>query len=510
MAADPTTTPDDSIEQEIGLDQAFGAANDLPNYTPAAVVTGEHSGLENPNMTAALAGVGVTTFAQDGSRQPTQYSLGAALGAPRYPSNIYYNAANWPDELNEYNTLYVTQGDSIGGGETGHCTSTSATTCVSAPLTEAGVLASESHIMLGHVLANNPRVGYAHQSDLIGPATDSSGNDYGYTILDLISDMLTQYKTWYNTTTAPLQQMDDVTEAQTLQEQSAWASAENGTGISASITNGTVTVANSGTALNIPVTVPLGTTVNGSAFGTSYGGTLSDWVNVGATPLTLVENVGATFTSAASATSIVGAPFTFTVTTTGAPTPTLTETGALPNGITFTDNGNGTATIAGTSTAGTGGSYPITITANNQVGTPATQTFTLTNAEAPTITSGTTATFTTGVAGTYAITTTGFPAPTLTLSAGTLPTGLTFTDNGNGTGSIAGTPATTDTAGPYPVSISATNISAGHGHAGPGHHAQRGGGPHAGRPGRRLHRGPGGVGHDHHDRRAHAGDHRDR
>ncbi len=99
-----STTADSSIEQEIGLNQAFAAANALPNYTPAAVVTGEHSGLENPNMTAALAGTGLTTFAQDGSRQPTQYALGAALGAPRYPSNIYYNAANWPDQLNEYNT----------------------------------------------------------------------------------------------------------------------------------------------------------------------------------------------------------------------------------------------------------------------------------------------------------------------------------------------------------------------------------------------------------------------
>ena len=78
------------------------------------MVTGEHSGVENPNMPAALAGTGVTTFAQDASRQPQQYSLGAALAAPRYPSNIYYNASNWPDELNEYNTLYVAQGVSLG------------------------------------------------------------------------------------------------------------------------------------------------------------------------------------------------------------------------------------------------------------------------------------------------------------------------------------------------------------------------------------------------------------
>ncbi len=33
--------------------------------------------------------------------------------------------------------------------------------------------------MLTHVLGNNPRVGYAHQTDLIGPATQN-GQDYGY------------------------------------------------------------------------------------------------------------------------------------------------------------------------------------------------------------------------------------------------------------------------------------------------------------------------------------------
>jgi hypothetical protein len=65
-----------------------------------------------------------------------------------------------------------------------------------------------------------------------------------------------------------------------------------------------------------------------------------------------------TITSAASATSIVGTAFSFTVDTTGAPTPAITESGALPAGLSLTDNGNGTATLAGTSTAGSGGSLP--------------------------------------------------------------------------------------------------------------------------------------------------------
>ena len=96
----------------------------------------------------------------------------------------------------------MAQGDSLGSStypsETGHCTDTTATTCRATAATEADLLASESHIMLSHVLANNPRVGYAHQSNLIGPATQN-GQDYGYTLLTLINNMLSQYNTWYNT-----------------------------------------------------------------------------------------------------------------------------------------------------------------------------------------------------------------------------------------------------------------------------------------------------------------------
>ena len=53
------------------------------------------------------------------------------------------------------------------------------------------------------------------------------------------------------------------------------------------------------------------------------------------------------------------------MTTTGTPTAAFSESGALPIGVTFTDNGDGTATLAGTPAAGSGRDYPITITASN-------------------------------------------------------------------------------------------------------------------------------------------------
>jgi hypothetical protein len=87
--------------------------------------------------------------------------------------------------------------------------------------------------------------------------------------------------------------------------------------------------------------------------------------------------IAARITSPASATFALGAPGTFTVTTTGTPTSTLTRTGALPAGVTFTDNYNGTATLAGTPAPGTGGDWPITIKAHNSALADAVQTFVL-------------------------------------------------------------------------------------------------------------------------------------
>ena len=83
-------------------------------------------------------------------------------------------------------------------------------------------------------------------------------------------------------------------------------------------------------------------------------------------------------TSANNTTFSAGTAESFTVTATGSPTPSLSETGALPSGVTFKDNGNGTGTLSGTPASGTAGNYPLTFTASNGVGTAASQSFTLT------------------------------------------------------------------------------------------------------------------------------------
>ena len=143
------------------------------------------------------------------------------------------------------------------------------------------------------------------------------------------------------------------------------------------------------------------------------------------------------FTSSASTTFSPGVAKTFTITATGTPFPTITETGALPSGLTF--NSGNPATISGTAAAGTEGAYPITLKAQNGTDT-VTQIFTL---YAGTLnlnfTSPAQATFTYGQPSSFTITTTGSPAAKLSL--GFLPQGMTFTDNGNGTATISGTPA---------------------------------------------------------------------
>lgn len=88
-------------------------------------------------------------------------------------------------------------------------------------------------------------------------------------------------------------------------------------------------------------------------------------------------------TSSNTSTLNVGQNGSFIVTTSGFPKPTLTEFGDLPSGVTFVDNGNGTATLGGVPSAGTSGTYNFIITAHNGAGSDAVQNFTLNVNPAP-------------------------------------------------------------------------------------------------------------------------------
>jgi hypothetical protein len=159
---------------------------------------------------------------------------------------------------------------------------------------------------------------------------------------------------------------------------------------------------------------------------------------------------GPAITSANNDTVAPGVPFSFTVTTTGTPNPSLSENG-MPPWASFTDNGDGTATLA--ATLPVTGSYTFTIGAQNTAGS-ASQTFTLvvSAAVAPSFTTAASDTVPINEAFSFAISATGLPSPTITES-GALPAGVNFA-GGTGSATLSGTPTAS---GSFPITLTATN-----------------------------------------------------
>ncbi len=230
---------------------------------------------------------------------------------------------------------------------------------------------------------------------------------------------------------------------------------------------GNFTVSASGSpapTLSVSGTLPAGVTFTpgtGALAGTpaagtggTYGLTFTATNSAGSASqnFTLTVNQAPAITSANATTFTVGSPGTFTVTTTGVPAVTVSQAGTLPNGVTFD---SATKRLSGTPAAGTGGSYSITFTGSNGVGSNAMQNFTLTVNQAPAITSGNTATFIVGRPNSFTVVSTGSPTPTVG-QTGALPPGVTFTANANGTGTLSGNPAAGSNPS-YPLTFTATN-----------------------------------------------------
>jgi hypothetical protein len=127
-----------------------------------------------------------------------------------------------------------------------------------------------------------------------------------------------------------------------------------------------------------PLTFVVGDRPAMSAAVSFYGDGLLDVVttnsNANSVTVLLALRQAPGITSASSTTFTVGTQGSFTVTDTGLPTPTLGVSGTLPVGVTFNAS---TGVLSGTPAAGTSGTYNLTFSANNDVGT-ASQNFTLT------------------------------------------------------------------------------------------------------------------------------------
>ena len=173
-------------------------------------------------------------------------------------------------------------------------------------------------------------------------------------------------------------------------------------------------------------------------------------------PIDVTPGSGISFVSNPYYTAAFGTAFSFTVSASGSLAPKITRKGRLPSGVTFTDNGDGTAALAGTPSHGAAGQYPLTFTAESSAGT-ATQAFTLTVTRAPALTRIPATTGAVNTALNMPLTAVGYPVPALTES-GTLPDGVRFTDHGDGTGAISGTPAP-GSGDRYPITVTAASTS---------------------------------------------------
>jgi hypothetical protein len=250
-----TATISNEILDNVNWAQAHGIPID-----PAELVTGEHSGLHNPNMPAALTARGIRWIAADNSREPSQYAVGPALTVPRYPSNVYYNVGSQAEELDEYNYIYLPP--ALGG----KCVDSPTNTCRTAPATWEQYVASEANIMFGHLMANDPRPHYAHQSNLTE----------GRTLYPVLDALLARYNTYFK---PPLEQLSETQIGEELARQDRWKSDLAAGKVSAYLKDGKVTITTTET-LQVPVT-------GVSTIGSDYGGTRSGWTTVSpAAPVT--------------------------------------------------------------------------------------------------------------------------------------------------------------------------------------------------------------------------------
>ncbi len=206
---------------------------------------------------------------------------------------------------------------------------------------------------------------------------------------------------------------------------------------------------------------PNGTTLSGTPgpkAGGNYPITLTA-TNGGASAsemCTVTVDQALAITSMAGTTFATGQTGSFTVTATGFPYAQWSLANvpsALAGMLDLADNQNGTATLSALLPPGIADTFQFNIVATNSVGSTS-QRFTLTVKDSPIFTSSTSATFSVNQPiAPFTIQTIGMPTATLTY-AGTLPSGLKFKNNLNGTATLSGTPTH---AGTYRIVITATN-----------------------------------------------------
>jgi hypothetical protein len=248
---------------------------------------------QNTSLTAAFGAAGIKYFGSDASKPypnpatgtfttgtppTTQYAAGStfpdgtATAIPRYPTNIYYNASTEAQEVNEYETIY----------DDPTCKAIpNVTTCNAAgtAITMSTIVGQIDQNMFLHMMGNDPRPHYFHQTNLMGPSTNvastgtppataaTTGDGLYY---ETMNPLLAQYRQYF-AANAPIEQPTMSQIGTLLTDQSNWGNYKVSQVIG-SIEGNVVTVNNAtGGAVDLPLT--------GTTGGTPYAGSESYWTS---------------------------------------------------------------------------------------------------------------------------------------------------------------------------------------------------------------------------------------
>jgi len=269
------------IESQISLNQQWAIDRQLPNFDPAALVTGEHAGLltlpqqpiDNPLLAPAMSATGITYTGSDASREASSRLVEGSTTTrtvPRHPMNIFYNVATYGEEVDEYNWIYTSAAD----GGSGICSANPSTSTCIVPLANADATQAQTSFTnyivplevrnaYKYVITGDARPFYAHQSNF---AEDGL-------LFPVVEGILNKYKGTYDAAKSPLVTTDLVSVGQALNRMTSWTGAQDG--VTAYVDAEGVHVSGP-TGTPVPLTVPTGTTVNGAALA-AYDGELSGW-----------------------------------------------------------------------------------------------------------------------------------------------------------------------------------------------------------------------------------------
>jgi hypothetical protein len=196
------------------------------------LVSGNHSGLDNRELAGALADTGVRWLAADNSRDPVQRTIGPARTVPRHPTNMYFNVCTRDAQLDEYHHLFLAR--------IGREPSAATATRLAPATTWTDFLDVEARTMLRHILANDPRPHYVHQSNLAGERM----------LYDLVDATLDRHRALFTVAVAQPTLAEAGAE---LARQAAWREALDGRCVTAFLQGGHVHL-RSAEPVEVPVT----------------------------------------------------------------------------------------------------------------------------------------------------------------------------------------------------------------------------------------------------------------